>query len=113
VSTQELTLVEEAVKTKLILDSVDAWLLAQPSLINKRNRSMLPVVKDRLSLVNTLRGLLSDLGLKRRGQTVPSVAEYLASKTANGNTTPERTAGAQSDEHTKGDVPCATPTRSR
>jgi hypothetical protein len=27
VSTQELALVEEAVKTKLILDSVDAWLL--------------------------------------------------------------------------------------
>jgi hypothetical protein len=26
VSTQELALVEEAVKTKLILDSVDAWL---------------------------------------------------------------------------------------
>ncbi len=38
VSTQELALVEEAVKTKLILDSVDAWLLQQPTLINKRAR---------------------------------------------------------------------------
>ncbi len=38
VSTQELALVEEAVKTKLILDSVDAWLLSQKTLINKRNR---------------------------------------------------------------------------
>jgi len=28
VSTQELALVEEAVKTKLILDSIDAWLLS-------------------------------------------------------------------------------------
>ena len=39
VSTQELALVEEAVKTKLILDSVDAWLLQQPTLIAKRTRS--------------------------------------------------------------------------
>ena len=47
VSTQELALVEEAVKTKLILDSVDAWLLTQKTLINKRTRSVLPVVRDR------------------------------------------------------------------
>src|ERR1035437_4874735 len=38
VSTQELALVEAAVKTKLILDSVDAWLLSQATLINKRSR---------------------------------------------------------------------------
>ncbi len=43
VSTQELALVEEAVKTRLILDSVDAWLLTQPTLINKRAKSLLPV----------------------------------------------------------------------
>jgi len=40
-STQEFALVEEAVKTKLILDSVDAWLLSQPTLINKRLRAVL------------------------------------------------------------------------
>ena len=36
VSTPELALVEEAVKTKLILDSVDAWPLSQKTLINTR-----------------------------------------------------------------------------
>src|SRR5690242_2883865 len=30
VATQELALIDEAVKTKLILDSVDTWLLSQP-----------------------------------------------------------------------------------
>ena len=80
VSTQELALVEEAVKTKLILDSVDAWLLTQPTLINKRNRSVLPAVRDRQALVSTLRGLLGDLGLKRRGKAMPSLGEYLAGK---------------------------------
>ena len=38
VSTQELPLIEEAVKTKLILDSVDAWLLLQATLITRRRR---------------------------------------------------------------------------
>ncbi len=51
-------------KTKLILDSVDAWLLTQPTLINKRAKSVFPMVRGRQALVSTLRGLLSDLGLK-------------------------------------------------
>ncbi len=85
VSTQELALIEEAVKTKLILDSVDAWLLQQPTLINKRIRGVLSAVRDRQALVSTLRGLLGDLGLKRRGKTEPSLSEYLSTKAgANG-----------------------------
>jgi len=82
VSTQELALLEEAVKTKLILDSVDAWLLSQPTLINKRSRSVLPAVRDRQALVSTLRGLLGDLGLKRRTRSEPSLSEYLGTKTS-------------------------------
>jgi len=80
VSTQELALVEEAVKTKLILDSVDAWLLQQPTLINKRIRGVLPAVRDRQALVSTLRGLLSDLGLKRRSREMPTLGEYLSGR---------------------------------
>ncbi len=80
VSTQEIALLEEAVKTKLILDSIDAWLLAQPTLINKRTRSILPVVRDRQALVSTLRGLLGDLGLKRRSKALPALSEYLSAK---------------------------------
>lgn len=82
VATQELALVEEAVKTKLLLDSIDGWLLAQPSLIDKRKRAVLPVVRDRQALVNTLRGLLGDLGLRRRSTAGPSLTEYLAVRNA-------------------------------
>jgi hypothetical protein len=99
VSTQELALVEEAVKTKLILDSVDAWLLMQPSLINKRNRSVLPAVRDRQALVATLRGLLGDLGLKRRAKTMPALSDYLRGREAMGTTDGN---GAQSDERQDG-----------
>ena len=96
VSTQELALVEEAVKTKLMLDSIDAWLLQQKSLIVKKTRGVLPAVRDRQALVSTLRGLLGDLGLKRRAQTVPSLGHYLATKSG--------TTGkpAASDEHGAG-----------
>jgi len=68
------------VTTKRILDSVDAWLLSQPTLINKRTRAVLPAVRDRNALVSTLRGLLTDLGLRRRVREAPDVTSYLATK---------------------------------
>jgi hypothetical protein len=99
VSTQELALVEEAVKTKLILDSVDAWLLSQPTLIHKRNRSVLPAVRDRQALVSTLRALLGDLGLKRRAKAMPSLGEYLTQRS---NGTGGNTSRPESDAPTAG-----------
>jgi hypothetical protein len=77
--------VEEAVKTKLILDSVDAWLLTQPTLINRKAKAVLPAVRDRQALVSTLRALLGDLGLKRRAKALPSLGEYLAGKSNGSN----------------------------
>ena len=38
VSTQQSALVDLAVKSKLLLDSVDTWLLTQPTLINKKKK---------------------------------------------------------------------------
>jgi len=105
VSTQELALTEEAVKTKLILDSVDAWLLSQPTLIHKRNRSVLPAVRDRQALVATLRGLLGDLGLKRRAKTMPALSDYLRGREAVGTTDGN---GAQSDERQDGRTEAST-----
>ena len=84
VSTQELALLEEAVKAKLMLDSIDAWILQQKTLINKRARAVLPAVRDRQSLVSTLRGLLGDLGLKRRSHNEPSLSEYLVGRAQGG-----------------------------
>jgi hypothetical protein len=34
ISTQQLAMIDLAVKTKLLLDSIDAWLLTQPTLID-------------------------------------------------------------------------------
>jgi len=54
ISTQQLAVIDLAVKTKLLLDSIDAWLLTQPSLIDKRRRALLPVVHERQALADAL-----------------------------------------------------------
>ncbi len=66
VSIQELAIIEVCVNTKLLLDSVDAWLLDQPRLVNARKRSLLPAVLQRQQLADALARHLALLGLERR-----------------------------------------------
>lgn len=78
-STQELTLVHMAARARALLDHVDAWIFAQPSLVNGRTRSLLPVLKERQALADHLARLLGQLGLGRRSKDVhESLSEYLA-----------------------------------
>jgi hypothetical protein len=53
ISTQESALVDLAVKSKLLLDSVDTWLLTQKSLVNAKKKTILPVVRERQTLSRT------------------------------------------------------------
>jgi hypothetical protein len=69
VSTQQVAIVDVAVRTKLILDSVDSWLLAQRSLVNVRARSLIPVVIQRGRVARSLAHFLQMLGLERRTRT--------------------------------------------
>lgn len=81
VSTQQAALVDVAVRTKLILDSIDTWLLVQPSLVNARRRSAYPVVLQRTAIADSLGRTLERLGLERRMPAAPSLAGYLAART--------------------------------
>ena len=65
ITTQQSALVDLAVKSKLLLDSIDAWLLVQPSLVNARKKSLLTVVKERQALADGLARYLAQLGLHR------------------------------------------------
>jgi hypothetical protein len=78
VTTQQVAVVDVAVRTKLLLDSVDAWLLAQPTLVHHRTRSLLPVVIQRQRLADGLVHYMNLLGLERRAPEAISLAEYLA-----------------------------------
>jgi hypothetical protein len=76
VSTQRAALIDLAVKSKLLLDSIDTWLLTQPSLINVRKRSLMPVVIQRQTLADGLARYLTQLGLERRHK-VKTISDLL------------------------------------
>ncbi len=71
ISTQQEALVDLAVKSKFILDSIDSWLLTQPSLVNARKRSLLPAVRERQQLADGLTRYLGQLGLERKIKDLP------------------------------------------
>ena len=80
VSPQQRALVDLAVRTRLYVESIDAWIMRQPSLVLARKRSVLPVVRERQALADSLARLLGQLGLERRVKEVPTLMAYLAAK---------------------------------
>jgi hypothetical protein len=84
-SPQRLALLEMITRTRLFIDHVDAFLIAQVaqgSLINRRKKSLSPVLKERQALVDSLARLLAQLGLQRVAKPVPALADYIAAKAA-------------------------------
>ena len=70
-----------------MLDTIDNWILSQPSLVNKSKKMLLPVVVQRQQLADGLARYLKDLGLHRRAKNL-SLHEILAKDDdtpANGN----------------------------
>jgi hypothetical protein len=78
VSTQQAAVVELAVRTRLLLDSIDAWLLVQPSLVNARKKMLLPVVRERQALADSLARYMGQLGLERRAKQLDIAAQLAA-----------------------------------
>jgi hypothetical protein len=88
VSAQQRAVVDLAVRTKLFVDSLDAWLMEQPSLILKRRRSVLPVLVERQRLADSLTRMLGQLGMERRAKPGPDLRTLLAGKAE-----PDKTVG--------------------
>ena len=86
-SPAQLALIDLVVSAAMQLDSVDAYLLTLPSLVDKRNRRVWPVVRDRMALSGHVQSLLATLGLKRRSKRVQSLDAYLAERAGNGAAT--------------------------
>jgi hypothetical protein len=77
VSTQQDAIISLAIKTKLLLDSIDVWLLQQPTLIIKRKKSVIPAVQQRQVLADALARYMSLLGLARKSK-LTSLSEILS-----------------------------------
>lgn len=80
ISTQQIAIIDLAVKTKLMLDSVDAWLLTRASIIDKRRRAVLPIVRERQQLADALSRYLQVLGLERRSKPAIDLQSYVATR---------------------------------
>jgi hypothetical protein len=80
ISAMQRVVIDSACKTYILLSSVDAWLLRQNP-INKRKRSLYPIVRERQQLADALARYMDKLGLERRQKPVQSLEEYLQSRT--------------------------------
>ena len=100
ISTQQRAIINVAVKTKLLLDSVDAWLLQQPSLINLRKRAVHPAILQRQQLADSLIRAMVQLGLERKAKVL-SLNDYLTNGKAKPPAPASPSAGA-AQVHTPG-----------
>jgi hypothetical protein len=80
ISAQQECLIELAVRSRLLIEHLDAFLLAEPSLINKKRRSCYPVLSQRQHLVDSLARILGQLGLKKMPKDMGSLDDYLKEK---------------------------------
>jgi hypothetical protein len=76
-SRQELILIEMCAKDKLILDSIDAYLLTV-GLFSKRKKSCWPLTIQRMQIADSLTRRLQSLGLKRRAKPARSLGDLLS-----------------------------------
>jgi hypothetical protein len=81
-SPQRMALVDLAARTKALVDHCDGYLLTLPSVINKRRKSLIPLVSQRQSLSESLARILAQLGLDRVAKPTQSLKAYIASKEA-------------------------------
>jgi hypothetical protein len=68
-------LINRYVITELLIQSVDHWLLQQPSLI-KSKRAIFPIVNERNRLVQTSLQLAQAIGIERKPRPTQSLEEW-------------------------------------
>src|SRR5262249_12639075 len=99
-SPQQRKLIDLAARASLYLDHLDAWLTEQKTLINRRSRSVLPVLLQRQTVADHLTRLLDKLGLDRMPQKVrPSVVAIMPDNGRDPQL--QRTSNGQDPAHTE------------
>lgn len=77
ISAQQRALVEVATRSKLYIDHLDAFLMEQRSLVNAQRKAVLPVLRERQTLVDSLTRILTTLGLERKARPAKTLTEVL------------------------------------
>jgi hypothetical protein len=85
ISAQQRALLELAVRTKNFLDGVNAWLLSQGrEPINKKEKRLWPIVRERMALSDSLARYLTALGLEKRAAEGTDLTEYVRERYGSG-----------------------------
>lgn len=85
-SAQQTIMIEMVVKDRLAIESIETWLAGQPSLVNKRKRSLYPIVQQLTTLKDSMARRLIALGLERRARPATTLQDLLASPRNNDQT---------------------------
>jgi hypothetical protein len=75
-------IVDRYLRTLVLIDSIDAFLFKQPSLVRKRSRSLYPIVQQRTALVDSALRLANAIGLDKKPPKPLTFAEILAKREA-------------------------------
>jgi hypothetical protein len=79
-SAQQAILIDMVVRDRLAIESIESWLAVQPSLVNKRRKSLYPIVQQLASLKDGMTRRLCALGLEGRKPAAIDLASYLSEK---------------------------------
>jgi hypothetical protein len=104
VSAAKLALVEAALGTKIVLDSLDRYLFELAGidgLANRRNRRAYSIVADRMRVADSLTRQLAVLGIDRVERPPVALQEYLARRSSGSAPPVQPTEG---DHHVDDDV---------
>ena len=76
-SIQQHKILDEFIKRFVMLESIDAWLFKQDSLINKRSKLLWPIVLQRSGIADGMVRVLRELGLERKAKQIPDLQTYI------------------------------------
>jgi hypothetical protein len=81
-SAQTILVLDEIARVKVYRDTVDEYLFEMKlgAIIDRRKRSLKPIVRERVRLGETLVKHLALIGLERKVPQVPALKDYLAEK---------------------------------
>ena len=84
VSTAQLALVDLAVRSYLMLEHIDRWVLSTQNIVNKRDRKVFRIVLDRQRMADSLAKYLGMLGLEKRTLEGENLTDYIEARYSDG-----------------------------
>src|SRR5262249_2856342 len=108
-SAQKRALIDILSRSPLVLNHIDSFMMEQRSLINRKRKAIIPIVRDRQVIVDGIARLVAQIGsdkVEKRVSTftVPWRQDDRVEKTANGNTAQDSALESKAQDHPSGET---------